>query len=210
MNTELENIQQQVSALQENTDLITQDIVRIMPTIVSLLSENEKKMQKLWEEKEAYKFKGVDERPVYSVDTPPPTVSGKLHVGHIFSFTQSEMLVRYHRLKGDNIYYPFGFDDNGLPTERLVEREEGIFAKDLPRSEFIEKCTITKDKYIKEFQNLFKRLGISADWDLGYDTINELSRKVSQRSFIDLVKKGKAYRKEMPVFTLFKNLKIKM
>ena len=161
--------------------------------------ENEKEMQKLWEEKEAYKFKGVDERPVYSVDTPPPTVSGKLHVGHIFSFTQSEMLVRYHRLKGENVYYPFGFDDNGLPTERLVEREEGIFAKDLPRSEFIEKCTATKDKYIKEFQDLFKRLGISADWDLGYDTINELSRKVSQRSFIDLVKKGKAYRKEMPV-----------
>ena len=161
--------------------------------------ENEKEMQKLWEEKEAYKFKGVDERPVYSVDTPPPTVSGKLHVGHIFSFTQSEMLVRYRRLKGENVYYPFGFDDNGLPTERLVEREEGIFAKDLPRSEFIEKCTATKDKYIKEFQDLFKRLGISADWDLGYDTINELSRKVSQRSFIDLVKKGKAYRKEMPV-----------
>ena len=161
--------------------------------------DNEKEMQKLWEEKEAYKFKGVDERPIYSVDTPPPTVSGKLHVGHIFSFTQSEMLVRYHRLKGENVYYPFGFDDNGLPTERLVEREEGIFAKDLPRSEFIEKCTSTKDKYIKEFQDLFKRLGISADWDLGYDTINELSRKVSQRSFIDLVKKGKAYRKEMPV-----------
>lgn len=161
--------------------------------------KNEKEMQKLWEEKKAYKFKGVDERLVYSVDTPPPTVSGKLHVGHIFSFTQSEMLVRYHRLKGENVYYPFGFDDNGLPTERLVEREEGIFAKDLPRSEFIEKCTATKDKYIKEFQDLFKRLGISADWDLGYDTINELSRKVSQRSFIDLVKKGKAYRKEMPV-----------
>ena len=161
--------------------------------------DNEKEMQKLWEEKEAYKFKGEDERPIYSVDTPPPTVSGKLHVGHIFSFTQSEMLVRYHRLKGENVYYPFGFDDNGLPTERLVEREEGIFAKDLSRSEFIEKCNSTKDKYIKEFQDLFKRLGISADWDLGYDTINELSRKVSQRSFIDLVKKGKAYRKEMPV-----------
>ena len=161
--------------------------------------DNEKEMQKLWEEKEAYKFKGVDERQIYSVDTPPPTVSRKLHVGHIFSFTQSEMLVIYHRLKGENVYYPFGFDDNGLPTERLVEREEGIFANDLPRSEFIEKCTATKDKYIKEFQDLFKRLGISADWDLGYDTINELSRKVSQRSFIDLVKKGKAYRKEMPV-----------
>ena len=161
--------------------------------------ENEKEMQKLWEETEAFKFKGPDNRPIYSVDTPPPTVSGKLHVGHIFSFTQSEMLVRYHRLKGENVYYPFGFDDNGLPTERLVEKEEGILAKDLPRSEFIEKCNATKDKYISEFQQLFKSLGISADWDLGYDTINELSRKVSQRSFIDLVKKGKAYRKEMPV-----------
>lgn len=161
--------------------------------------ENEIEIQKLWDEKEAYKFRGIDERNIYSVDTPPPTVSGKLHVGHIFSFTQSEMLVRYHRLKGDNVYYPFGFDDNGLPTERLVEKEEGIYAKDLPRSEFIKKCTTTKDKYIKEFQELFKRLGISADWSLGYDTINELSRKVSQRSFIDLVRKGKAYRKEMPV-----------
>ena len=161
--------------------------------------DNEREMQKLWDENDAFKFNGVDGRPIYSVDTPPPTVSGKLHVGHIFSFTQSEMLVRYHRLKGENIYYPFGFDDNGLPTERLVEREEGIIAKDLPRSVFIEKCNNTKDKYINEFQNLFKRLGISADWSLGYDTINELSRKVSQRSFIDLVKKGKAYRKEMPV-----------
>ena len=161
--------------------------------------ENEKEIQRLWEEKEAFKFNGLDSRPVYSIDTPPPTVSGKLHVGHIFSFTQAEMIVRYHRLKGENVYYPFGFDDNGLPTERLVEREEGIYAKDLPRSEFINKCTETKDKYIQEFQELFKRLGISADWNLRYDTINELSRKVSQRSFIDLVKKGKAYRKEMPV-----------
>lgn len=161
--------------------------------------EKEKEIQKLWEEEEVFKFRGVDDRKIYSVDTPPPTVSGKLHVGHIFSFTQAEMIVRYHRLKGENVYYPFGFDDNGLPTERLVEKEEGIVAKDLPRSEFIEKCNNTKDKYIKEFQDLFKRLGVSADWDLGYDTINELSRKVSQRSFIDLVQKGKAYRKEMPV-----------
>jgi len=161
--------------------------------------EMEKEMQKLWADKEAYKFKGVDDRVIYSVDTPPPTVSGKLHVGHIFSFTQAEMLVRYHRLKGENIFYPFGFDDNGLPTERLVEREEGIFAKDLSRSEFIKRCSDIKDKYISEFKELFMKLGISADWNLGYDTINELSRKVSQRSFIDLVKKGKAYRKEMPV-----------
>ena len=161
--------------------------------------EIEKEIQKLWDKEGSFKFKGTDERPIYSVDTPPPTVSGKLHIGHIFSFTQAEMAVRFHRLLGENVYYPFGFDDNGLPTERLVEKEEGIKAKDLPRDEFIEKCNLTKDKYIQEFQDLFKRMGISADWDLGYDTINDLSRKVSQRSFIDLLKKGKAYRKEMPV-----------
>ena len=161
--------------------------------------ENERTIQDLWEAHNVYKFRGADDRPIYSVDTPPPTVSGKLHIGHVFSFAQSEMIVRYHRLKGENIYYPFGFDDNGLPTERLVERDENIVAKDLPRSEFIEKCNITKEKYIGEFKELFKKMGISADWDLGYDTINELSRRVSQRSFIDLVKKGKAYRKEMPV-----------
>ena len=161
--------------------------------------EKEIEIQELWKQKEAFKFKENSEKPIYSVDTPPPTVSGNLHVGHIFSFTQAEMAIRYHRLKGENVYYPLGFDDNGLPTERLVEHEEGIFAKDLPRSIFIEKCNNTKDKYIKEFQGLFTRLGISADWDLGYDTINELSQRVSQRSFIDLVQKGRAYRKEMPV-----------
>lgn len=160
---------------------------------------SELEIEKLWEESEAFKFRGMDNRKIYSVDTPPPTVSGSLHIGHVFSFTQAEMIVRYHRLKGENIYYPFGFDDNGLPTERLVERELGIKAKDLPRSEFIEKCNMIKDKYIAEFENLFRRLGISADWDLKYDTINELSRKISQKSFIDLVKKGRAYRKEMPV-----------
>ena len=114
--------------------------------------EKEKEIQKLWEEEESFKFKGVDDRKIYSVDTPPPTVSGKLHIGHIFSFTQAEMLVRYHRLKGENVYYPFGFDDNGLPTERLVEKEEGIVAKDLPRSEFIEKCN---NKDIKGKGGLF-------------------------------------------------------
>ncbi len=161
--------------------------------------DEELNIQKMWDEKEAFKFKGVDNRKIYSVDTPPPTISGNLHIGHIFSFTQAEMIVRYHRLKGENIYYPLGFDDNGLPTERLVEKELGIKAKDMPRSEFIAKCNMIKDKYIDEFKRLFKRLGISADWSLGYDTIDELSRRVSQRSFVDLVNKGKAYRKEMPV-----------
>lgn len=161
--------------------------------------ENEILIQKLWEDKKAFEFKGMDNRKIYSVDTPPPTVSGNLHIGHIFSFTQAEMAVRYHRLMGENIYYPLGFDDNGLPTERLVEKELGIIAKDMPRDEFIQKCNEVKEKYINEFREMFKRLGLSTDWNLSYDTINELSRRVSQRSFIDLVNKNRAYRKEMPV-----------
>ena len=161
--------------------------------------EDEKKIQALWEENKVFEFH-EDGRKIFSVDTPPPTVSGKLHIGHIFSYTQAEMIVRYHRLKNENVFYPFGFDDNGLPTERLVEKEKGITASSLPRSEFISICNETKKKYIDEFKNLFKRLGVSADWNLAYDTINDLSQRISQRSFIDLLKKGKAYRKEMPVF----------
>ena len=161
--------------------------------------ENEILIQNMWDDKKAFEFKGIDDRKIYSVDTPPPTVSGNLHVGHVFSFTQAEMAVRYHRLMGENIYYPLGFDDNGLPTERLVEKELGIIAKDMPRDEFIQKCNEVKEKYINEFREMFKRLGLSTDWNLSYDTINELSRRVSQRSFIDLVNKGRAYRKEMPV-----------
>ncbi|MFA5459569.1 MAG: class I tRNA ligase family protein, partial [Bacilli bacterium] len=90
----------------------------------------EKEIQKYWEKEQLYKFE-KDNRKIYSVDTPPPTISGKLHIGHIFSYTQAEIIVRFKRLLGYNIFYPFGFDDNGLPTERLVERELGISAKDM-------------------------------------------------------------------------------
>lgn len=161
--------------------------------------EIEKQMQELWESKQTFKFNGPDQRDIFSIDTPPPTVSGKLHIGHVFSYTQSEMIMRYKRLSGYNVFYPFGYDDNGLPTERLVEKDFGIKAKDLPRSEFIEKCNYTTKKYILEFREMWKSLGFSVDWDLQYDTINDLSRKISQQSFIDLAKKGAAYQKEAPV-----------
>ncbi|MDD4036632.1 MAG: class I tRNA ligase family protein [Bacilli bacterium] len=97
----------------------------------------EKEMQEYWDKTQIYKFE-KDEREIYSVDTPPPTISGKLHIGHIFSYTQAEILVRFKRLMGYNVFYPFGFDDNGLPTERLVEKKTGIMAKDMPRSELLE------------------------------------------------------------------------
>ncbi|MFA7514976.1 MAG: class I tRNA ligase family protein, partial [Bacilli bacterium] len=117
----------------------------------------EKEIQKYWEKEQLYKFE-KDNRKIYSVDTPPPTISGKLHIGHIFSYTQAEIIVRFKRLLGYNIFYPFGFDDNGLPTERLVEKELGISAKDMPRSVFIKKCQETISKYEEEFKNLWKSL----------------------------------------------------
>lgn len=159
----------------------------------------EKSMQELWERIKVYRFERDENKEIYSIDTPPPTVSGSLHIGHIFSYTQAEMIARFKRMQGYNVFYPFGFDDNGLPTERLVEKEENIIAKNLPRSEFIEKCIATTDKYEDEFKELWKSLGFSVDWDLQYKTISPLVQKISQRSFLELVNMKKAYIKESPV-----------
>jgi valyl-tRNA synthetase len=159
----------------------------------------EKKMQAFWEKNAIYSFDEDSPAEIYSIDTPPPTVSGDLHIGHIFSYTQAEMIARYKRMQGYNVFYPFGFDDNGLPTERLVEKDEGIMAKSLPRSEFIERCLTITEKYEKEFTDLWKALGFSVDWSKQYETINPMAQRISQKSFIRLLKDGKAYMKESPV-----------
>ncbi|MBQ7810625.1 MAG: valine--tRNA ligase [Clostridia bacterium] len=162
-------------------------------------SAKEQELKSFWQENEIYKFGGGREKKIFSIDTPPPTVSGKLHIGHIFSYTQAEMIARFKRMQGFDVFYPFGFDDNGLPTERLVEKDEGIRASDLPRSEFREKCIDTIGKYESEFKALWQRLGFSVDWDLQYQTISDLSQRISQKSFLELAKSGKAYMKESPV-----------
>lgn len=159
----------------------------------------EKEMQHFWREQDVYCFELNSPKEIYSIDTPPPTVSGSLHIGHIFSYTQAEMIARFRRMQGFNVFYPFGFDDNGLPTERLVERDEGISARDLPRSEFIGKCLAATAKYEKEFRELWKYLGFSVDWSLQYETINPMVRRISQKSFIRLFQEGKVYMKESPV-----------
>ena len=159
----------------------------------------EKSMQEFWQENEVYKFTPDASRPIYSIDTPPPTVNGKLHIGHIFSYTQAEMIARYRRMRGFNVFYPFGFDDNGLPSERLVEQESGVKAKDLPRSEFCEKCVATTQKYEAEFKALWQSMGFSCDWNLQYSTVSQEVQALSQKSFIELAKAGRAYIKESPV-----------
>ncbi len=159
--------------------------------------EKELKWMNYWEDNKIYEFKR-DNREVYSIDTPPPTVNGKIHIGHIFSYSQTEMIARYKRMRGYNVFYPFGFDDNGLPSERLVEQEQNKKAHEIGREKFRELCIETTDKYEEEFKKLFKKAGFSADINNAYKTVSKYSQKISQLSFIELVEQGKCYHKESP------------
>lgn len=159
--------------------------------------EKETKWLNYWKENKIYEFK-PDKREVFSIDTPPPTVNGRIHIGHIFSYSQTEMIARYKRLRGFNIFYPFGFDDNGLPSERLVEKEQGKKAHEIGREEFSKLCYETTDKYEAEFQELFSKMGVSTDWNIHYKTVSPSTIKISQASFLDLINKGHCYHKESP------------
>lgn len=162
-------------------------------------AKEEAKWQKFWQENATFKFDQKSDRTVYSIDTPPPTVSGKMHLGHSFSYSQQDFIARYQRMTGKNVFYPFGTDDNGLPTQLLIEKTKKVRAKKMGRVEFTKLCMETlanelRPKYIEDW----KRIGMSCDWDIFYTTINEHSRTISQRSFIELFKKQRAYRKFAP------------
>ena len=159
----------------------------------------ERDIQQFWRDNNIYSFHPDKSKPIFSIDTPPPTVNGSLHIGHIFSYTQAEMIASYRRMRGYNVFYPFGFDDNGLPSERLVEKEAGVKARDLPRSIFCERCIETTQKYEAEFKALWQSMGFSCDWDLQYSTVSPEVQRLSQKSFIELAKAGHAYIKESPV-----------
>jgi len=158
----------------------------------------EAKWQREWEERGLYRFDRHPDRPIYSIDTPPPTVSGSIHIGHVFSYVQAEVVARFWRMRGSNVYYPFGFDDNGLPSERLVEKEAGVKATDVGRERFVQMCLELTKRYEDEFKVFWRSLGLSVDWTQNYSTIDPLSQRISQRSFIDLYRKGRVYRKEAP------------
>ncbi|MFN7037999.1 MAG: valine--tRNA ligase [Alphaproteobacteria bacterium] len=161
--------------------------------------EIEKNWQNFWQEKLTYKWDSSEIREnSFVIDTPPPTVSGQLHMGHIFSYTQADFIARYQRMKGKTVFYPIGFDDNGLPTERLVEKIKNIRATNMSREEFIAICQeVVKDSE-EDFRELFKSIALSVDWDEEYQTISRTSTKISQLSFLDLLSKEKAYRKLQP------------
>ena len=158
----------------------------------------EPRLQQQWVDQGIYEFDPSHPGRPYTVDTPPPTVSGKIHVGHIYSYTQADIIIRYHRMKGEQVFYPFGFDDNGLPTEIFTENSKGIRAVDVGRRAFIEACLELSHQVEGEFEQFWKRLGLSVDWRLRYSTIDPRSRRVSQAAFIDLFEKGNVYRAESP------------
>ena len=147
--------------------------------------EFEQQAREKWETEQTYK-KEHHEGPLWSIDTPPPTVSGSLHIGHIFSYTQTDIIARYKRMNGFSVFYPFGFDDNGLPTERYVEKKTKVNAHKVGRSKFIELCLQETKDAEQSFRDLWQRIGLSVDWNACYSTISEQSRKISQASFIEL------------------------
>ena len=135
---------------------------------------------------------------LFSIDTPPPTVSGSLHIGHMFSYTQTDIIARFTRMNGYSVFYPFGFDDNGLPTEKYVEKKCKVRAHQLGRSEFIKLCLQETHSAEEEFKQLWQKMGLSVDWNFWYSTISESTRRISQLSFLKLYKDGFIYKKNEP------------
>ena len=161
-------------------------------------SEVEPRLQEQWQRLGLYHFSPDENDPVYSVDTPPPTVSGNLHLGHVYSYSQPDFMARFWRMRGKRVFYPMGFDDNGLPTERLVEKRMGITAAKAGKQAFIETCLQVSEAAEQEYRAVWQRLGLSIDWRYTYRTIEERSQRISQYSFIDLYRKGLVYRREAP------------
>ncbi len=160
--------------------------------------EIEIKWMTFWEKEGIYKFNQKETKKIFSIDMPPPTVSGEMHMGHACSYSQQDFIARYKRMQGFNVFYPFGTDDNGLPTERLVEKRKNVKAKEMPREEFIKLCLNFLKEELPKFRDDWKNLGVSCDWNLIYSTIDTHSRKISQWSFLDLYNKGRVYQKDAP------------
>lgn len=161
--------------------------------------EMESRIQKFWEDKEVFRFKKDLKASIYSIDTPPRTLSGTIHMGHAMSYSQMEFMARYKRMRGYNVFFPMGFDDNGLATERYVEQKYKVNAKKMKREEFIALClkeTVIGGNYFRE---VWTSLGISCDWTTLYSTIDEHCRRVAQKSFIELYRRGYLERKEDPI-----------
>ncbi|MBU3964652.1 valine--tRNA ligase [Patescibacteria group bacterium] len=163
--------------------------------------KQELKWQKFWEKEGLYKFNPKKSGKIFSIDTDPPTLSGKMHIGHVSSYTHEDIIARYHRMKGENVFFPFGVDNNGLPTEKLVESINGVTLFEVGRKNFVQLCQKTISKILPEFVSGWKRIGASCDFSNIYSTISPEVQKISQQHFLELFKQNRIYQKESP--TLF-------
>ncbi|MGD0054410.1 MAG: valine--tRNA ligase [Acidimicrobiales bacterium] len=189
--------------------------VPAQPTLEGL----ETRWMKAWDEESTHRFNRQASRTtVFSLDTPPPTVSGELHIGHIFSYTQSDLIARYQRMRGRDVFYPMGWDDNGLPTERRVENfygvrcdptlpyVENLLAPDvapekkvnISRKNFVELCHQLTHVDEEVFKEIWRYLGISIDWSLEYSTISASTQAISQRAFLEMLERSEIYSSEAP------------
>ena len=176
-----------------------------------------------WDDEGVYRFdRSATRDQVFAIDTPPPTVSGSLHIGHVFSYTHTDTVARFQRMRGKAVFYPIGWDDNGLATERRVQNFTGVrcdpslpfdphfaapFHGDVPkdhraipvsRPNFVELCREITHLDEQAFEALFRRLGLSVDWSLLYTTIGDGARRVSQRAFLRNLARGEAYQQDAP------------
>jgi len=188
----------------------------------------ENKWAPTWESDGTYRFDrgaALATGSVFSVDTPPPTASGSLHIGHVFSYTHMDLVTRFQRMRGKHVFYPMGWDDNGLPTERRVQNYYGVrcdptlpydpsfvpplqggegssskAADQLPvsRRNFIELCETLTFEDEKQFEDLWRQLGLSVDWNLTYRTIGREAQLAAQRAFLRNLARGEAYQAEAP------------
>lgn len=161
--------------------------------------ESEAKWHNYWKEKKLYEFDPKSRKEVFSIDTPPPTVSGKMHMGHAFSYSHQDFIARYQRMAGKEVYFPFGTDDNGLPTEKLVEKTKKVSSRKMPRNEFSELCYSTVKEILPNFIQDWINIGMSCDFDNPYSTISKEVQKISQLSFLELYEKGFIYQEESPI-----------
>ena len=174
-----------------------------------------------WDADATYRFApdvSTGREGIYAIDTPPPTVSGSLHVGHVFSYTHTDVVARFQRMRGKAVFYPMGWDDNGLPTERRVQNYYGVrcepslpydpgfqppenpgkTAVSISRPNFIELCSRLTAEDEKAFEDLWRHLGLSVDWSRTYATIGRRAQRASQTAFLRLLRRGAAYQVEAP------------
>ena len=132
-----------------------------MANDIELIKQIEEKCKLFWEKEKIYQFDPKSRKKIYAVDTPPPTISGSMHIGHACPYSQQDFIVRFMRMKGFEVFHPFGTDNNGLPTERLVEKSKGIKSKDFQRSEFIKICMDFLDQERPKFIQDWKNIGVA-------------------------------------------------